>query len=89
MLSIRRTELVPRIAGIRGTDAAFERLGSRGLCARFHLNDGMVLSLDANFGAHEQSGYAPLQGRHVVFSTHDPAYGEGQAPPWSVRWTLA
>ncbi len=89
LLSIRRTELAPRIAGVRGTDTLSQTIGAAGLQARFRLDDGTALTLDANLGARNESGFAENPGGYVLFSTHDPTYQGSVAPAWSVRWTLA
>ncbi|MBC5803748.1 MAG: malto-oligosyltrehalose trehalohydrolase [Candidatus Eremiobacteraeota bacterium] len=89
LLALRRAEVAPRIAGVRGTDTSSKRVGSAGLQARFRLDDGTMLTLDANLGACEESGFAAHPGGYVLFCTHDPTYPNSIAPPWSVRWTLA
>ncbi|MDQ2908506.1 MAG: malto-oligosyltrehalose trehalohydrolase [Candidatus Eremiobacteraeota bacterium] len=89
LLAIRRRELAPRIADVRGTDCSFGKVGTRGLQARFRLDDGSTLALDANLGDGEQDGFAALPGGYVLFATHDPTYPDSIAPPWSVRWTLS
>ncbi|CAG9171275.1 malto-oligosyltrehalose trehalohydrolase [Cupriavidus pampae] len=48
LLSIRRHELVPRLAGTRS--AGVEILGDRALVARWTLGDGSVLAIWLNFG---------------------------------------
>jgi len=88
LLAIRRTALAPRIANVRGTDTSSQKIGTWGLQARFRLEDGAMLTLDANLGAHDEPGFAAQPGGYVLFSTHDPAYLDSSAPPWSVRWTL-
>ncbi len=88
LLRIRRCEIAPRIVTVRGTDAAFTVLGERGLRAQFRLDDA-TLALDANLSDASQSGFESPPRGLVVFCTHDPTYPGGEAPPWSVRWTLA
>lgn len=88
LLALRRIEIAPRIAGVSGLDASFELIGSRGLSVRFRLNDGTTLRLEANFADGELAGFRSLPSGYVVFTTHDPTYPNGIAPPWSVRWTL-
>lgn len=89
LLAIRRTELAPRIARVRGADCSFKTIGTRGLQARFRLDDETTLALDANLGAHEVGGFASPPVGYVLFATHDPSYPDSIAPPWSVRWTLS
>jgi malto-oligosyltrehalose trehalohydrolase len=89
LLRLRAIEIAPRVAHVRGEDAGFEKIGERGLRARFRLDDGTVLGLEANLAPEAAPGYSPHPQGFVVFSTHDPSYPETIAPPWSVRWTLA
>ena len=89
LLAVRRDEIAPRIAGVRGTDAAFDALGDRALHARFRLSDGSTLALDANLGPEPARGFETPPDGLVLFCTHDPTYPNSEAPPWSVRWTLA
>ncbi|MBD5633222.1 MAG: DUF3459 domain-containing protein, partial [Candidatus Eremiobacteraeota bacterium] len=60
-------------------------IGDRGLRARFRLDDGKTLALEANLGS-EPLGVGTAKGK-VLFATHDSS-ADGIAPPWSVRWTL-
>ena len=87
LLGTRRTEIAPRIAALRGSDASYETLGNSGLHVRFRLGDE-TLALDANLGEAATPGFAPLPSGDVLFATHDPSYPETIAPPWSVRWTV-
>jgi malto-oligosyltrehalose trehalohydrolase len=88
LLSVRRAEIAPRIAGVRGVDAAYEKVGACGLRARWRLADGLTLALEANLCQTSEPGFSPLPKGFVVFSTHDPTFADTIAPPWSVRWTL-
>ena len=88
LLAIRRDEIAPRIADVAGSDASFETIGARGLGARYRLSDDTTLVLEANFGNSAQAGFRSRPSGYVVFATHDPAYSDTIAPPWSVRWTL-
>ena len=87
LLSLRRAQIAPRIAGVRVSDASFETIGARGLQARFGLASGATLLLAANFGDAEQRGFARIEDSRAIFSTHPPVF-TGFAPPWSVRWSL-
>jgi malto-oligosyltrehalose trehalohydrolase len=88
LLAIRKNEIAPRVANLRGPGANYETHGERGLRARFALDDGTTLSLAANLGPEPGAGFGPPAGR-ILFATHEPAAGETGAPPWSARWTLA
>jgi len=88
LLAIRRTEIAPRIAGVRGKDACYETIGARGLRARWRLADAAALELEANLGTDAAPGFTPLPNGYVIFASHDPSFSGTVAPPWSVRWTL-
>ena len=87
LLAIRRDEIAPRVRGLDGPDASFEVLGARGLSARFALDGGGTLALEANLGDSEGHGFDARAGSTVLFSTHEPVPA-AVFPPWSVRWTL-
>jgi malto-oligosyltrehalose trehalohydrolase len=89
LLQIRRDEIAPRIANVRGVDAAYEKIGPCGLRAHWRLDDATTLGLEANLCAEAKPGFSALPHGFVVFSTHDPTFADSIAPPWSVRWTLA
>jgi malto-oligosyltrehalose trehalohydrolase len=86
LLTIRKTEIAPRCAGIRGTNAAYETVGGRGLRARFRLDDDSLLVLEANLGAEPLADFASAADGTVLFATHGTA-PDALAAPWSVRWT--
>jgi malto-oligosyltrehalose trehalohydrolase len=88
LLRLRQAEIAPRIAHVRGVDAAYEKIGARGLRARWRLDDGLTLGLEANLGKDSTPGFTSRPHGFVVFSTHDPTFADTIAPPWSVRWTL-
>jgi 1,4-alpha-glucan branching enzyme len=88
LLAVRRAEIAPRVARVRGVDAAYEKIGACGLRARWRLDDGLSLGLEANLCNTSESGFSPLPQGCVLFSTHDPTFADTIAPPWSVRWTL-
>jgi 1,4-alpha-glucan branching enzyme len=86
LLAIRNAEIAPVYAGVRGTDATYETIGGRGLRARFHLDGGRTLVLEANLGAEPLADFASVAEGTVLFATHGPA-PDSLAAPWSVRWT--
>ncbi|MBD5632850.1 MAG: malto-oligosyltrehalose trehalohydrolase, partial [Candidatus Eremiobacteraeota bacterium] len=51
LLAIRNAEIAPRTAHVCGPDASYETIGDRGLRARFRLDDGKTLALEANLGS--------------------------------------
>jgi malto-oligosyltrehalose trehalohydrolase len=86
LLAIRNAEIAPVYAGVRGTNATYETIGGRGLRARFRLDDGRTLVLEANLGAEPLADFASVAEGTVLFATHGPA-PDSLAAPWSVRWT--
>jgi len=88
LLRLRRREIVPRSAGVRGRESRFATFGATGLRATWRLDDATTLALEANLGGEAATDSAPPKGL-VVFNTHDPTHPSGIAPPWSVRWTIA
>jgi 1,4-alpha-glucan branching enzyme/maltooligosyltrehalose trehalohydrolase len=82
----RAANVVPFVAGVRGTDARFQRIGATGLRLHWTLPGG-TLQCDANLGETPlRSMQTRLAGTTFV-ATHDPAYADGIAPAWSVRWS--
>jgi maltooligosyltrehalose trehalohydrolase len=88
LLHLRRTEIVPHASEIRGSDAAFERVGARGLRGRWRLAGEKELRLAANLGPEQGEAFPPLP-RHakLIFATHEFRPHE-RAPDWSVRWSI-
>ncbi len=88
LLRIRATEIAPRSARACGVDAEYDAIGEFGLRAKWRLDDGSALALETNLGETAQDGFSAYPKGCVVFSTHDPTFADGIAPPWSVRWTI-
>ncbi|GAC1539460.1 MAG: malto-oligosyltrehalose trehalohydrolase [Vulcanimicrobiaceae bacterium] len=88
LLATRRREIAPRIARANGRDSHFVTLGDAGLRATWRLDDATTLEVEANFHGEATRGFSSLPKGFVIFSTHDPTYPDGIAPPWSVRWTI-
>ncbi|MGP6158023.1 MAG: malto-oligosyltrehalose trehalohydrolase [Vulcanimicrobiaceae bacterium] len=88
LLHLRTTEIAPRLAGLRGSDAEFERTGVSGLRARWRLAGATQLRLAANLGP-EPGDALPTLPQHakLIFATHDFRPHE-RAPDWSVRWSI-
>ncbi len=89
LLDIRRTEIAPRMTGVRGTDADYQMIAERAFRVRYSLAGGATLVLEANLGSTAVAEFSTQPGRRVVFATHESAVADALAPPWSVRWTLA
>lgn len=89
LLAVRAAEIAPHIADARGPDASYERIGERGLRARFGLPNKSTLTLEANLGDDPLAGFTAHAAGAVIFATHGPAFPETIAPAWSVRWNRA
>ena len=85
MLQARAQYVVPIAAGVRGSDAASERVGTTGLRLRWTLAGG-VLHADANLGGTVLDGFPERLTGETFFATHGELYRDGRAPAWSVRW---
>jgi maltooligosyltrehalose trehalohydrolase len=87
LLAIRHAEIAPRLAGMRGGDAAYDATGPL-LTVAWRLGDGSRLHLAALPDAAGGEGVVAAAGR-VLFATH-PGVGEGRQalPPWFVRWSI-
>ena len=90
LLTLRHTEIIPRLAGISGGAAHYRLLSERALAIEWRLGDGSHLHLIANLGE------APMQlteqptGR-LLYATPDEAGTAGDRgvlPAWSVAWYL-
>ena len=88
LLHVRATEIAPRTRDISGAEATYETFAATGLRARWRLDDGTTLALEANLGGEAAGGFSALPSGYVVFCTHDPTFADGIAPPWAVRWTI-
>jgi malto-oligosyltrehalose trehalohydrolase len=84
LLSIRRREVAPRLAGMAGGTARAEMLGPRAFRVRWRLGDGSGLEVIANFSAVPFPGIVPGDGR-LLYSTYG---GVGALPAWGVDWFL-
>jgi malto-oligosyltrehalose trehalohydrolase len=66
LLSLRRSVIVPRLAGARSLDA--HALGSKAVVARWRMGDGAVLTLASNLGS-EAVALEPPSGTLLFVST--------------------
>jgi maltooligosyltrehalose trehalohydrolase len=89
-LATRRREIAPRLAGLHGGGARWERLGPRALTVSWTLGDGSVLALLANLGEATVSGIARPSGRPIFASDPDAASApdRGELAAWSALWLL-
>jgi maltooligosyltrehalose trehalohydrolase len=84
LLAIRRREVAPRLAGMRGGWGRCEVLGPRALKGSWRLGDGARLGVLANLSAAPLPGVVPPKGR-LLYSTYG---GIGALPAWGVDWYL-
>jgi maltooligosyltrehalose trehalohydrolase len=82
LLALRRTEIVPRLAGARAADA--RAVGSAAVIASWRMGDNALLTIAANLGA-EAAEIPRLHGR-TLFASSDAARQaaeQGQLAPYS------
>lgn len=90
LLALRREQIVPRLAGMRGADAQFEAPGDGVLAVGWRLGDGSRLSLLANLGVKVAPRCGPPPGEAIhLCNLNAPDLAAGRLPPWSVAWFLA
>lgn len=90
LLALRREYVSPFASAVTGRDAEYRIAGDRGICARWRLDSGSVLHLDANLSSAPSQHFCDLRhsGENVIFTTHPHPSADGAAAPWSVRWSL-
>ena len=86
LLSLRRTEIVPRLRDMAGHSGRYQILGQLAVVVDWRLGDGSLLSLAANLTAAPLGGFPKRPGRMLcrVGSIED-----GRLDRWSVAWSLA
>jgi malto-oligosyltrehalose trehalohydrolase len=88
LLATRKRAIVPRIAGLRGNAASFERVGACGLRLRYALPAGVTLALDANLGPEICDALAlEPAARETIYTTHDDVDPHA-VPAWYARWSV-
>jgi 1,4-alpha-glucan branching enzyme len=92
LIKLRREKIVPLVSSGCDVKANFELHGDRGLTAHWNFNNGAKLSLLANLGTEELSGFSSssLASNPLYRSPdlNDDSLLRGTLPPWSVVWTL-
>lgn len=91
LLKIRRTQLVPRLPGIRGGQVQARLLRQHAVAAQWRLGDGYRLQLLANLGQAPVPYLARPVGELLFASEQDleSRLATGILPPWSTAWYLA
>lgn len=87
LLSVRRTEIIPRLAAIDGGRARAELVADRTVAARWPLDDGSRLSLVANMGNRVVENIMLPHGR-VIWTVNTAEAPVGGLNPWTVVWTI-
>jgi malto-oligosyltrehalose trehalohydrolase len=90
LLTLRREQIVPHLAGTSGAKPAFSRVGARGLACAWQLGDGSRLGLLANLGPEPTRGFARPPGICLCAVPEEAAPDPfpGELPPWSAVWFL-
>ncbi|MFZ4536280.1 glycogen debranching protein GlgX [Propionivibrio sp.] len=90
LLAVRHREISPRLAGMHEEAVRYTLLGERGLSIQWHLGDGSVLTLLANYGEVPLEGLQRPEGAVLWAEPGDAdhALNQGWLPPWSVVWLL-
>ncbi len=92
LLSVRRREIAPRIAGVSAGVGSFERLGGSGIRVGWNLARGARLVLLANLSDDAVVGEVELPAGDLLASTPDGLTGSlraGRLPAWSAgSWLI-
>jgi 1,4-alpha-glucan branching enzyme len=83
LLALRRTEIVPRLAGMAGS-ARYRLFQGHGLAVDWQLGDGSRLHLVCNLSYVRLAGVVLPRGRTFYATATAP----DSLPPWSVVWML-
>jgi malto-oligosyltrehalose trehalohydrolase/4-alpha-glucanotransferase len=85
LLSVRHSEIVPRLAGIPA-GGRYEVVGDRAILVRWPLGGRDTLTLAANLATAPASGFPAEPGR--VLWQEGESIGDGTFGPWTVRWSV-
>jgi malto-oligosyltrehalose trehalohydrolase len=90
LLSLRRHEILPRLAGMRADTGTWRKLGTRALTASWTLGDGSRLSVAVNFGPRKLMLMPPPPGRIIdaTPSTAAASLRSGSLSGCSAVWTI-
>ncbi|MFO7593621.1 MAG: malto-oligosyltrehalose trehalohydrolase [Pseudomonadota bacterium] len=84
LLSLRRSEIVPRLSEMNGNAGHWRQLGDQGIEVVWHLNGGAELLLQANLSAGPLA--AQVHDGKILYATHEIT---SPLPPWFVAWYLS
>lgn len=85
LIDVRRHEIIPRLAQLRGFGSHHRVLGDNSVLVDWTLGDGSVLRLYLNLCNEAQHGVPAIIGRRLWLQGF---VEEGQLGPWTVLWTL-
>jgi maltooligosyltrehalose trehalohydrolase len=85
LLSLRRTEIIPRLPDMSGNSGCYRILNGGALIVHWKMGDGSQLTLAANVSARPLAGIPRADGREI-FSVG--SIEAGRLGPWSVAWSL-
>ena len=90
LLTIRRSEIVPRLDGIQGHAGRAETWGPGGMLVEWKLGDGSSLSLVANMDAAEAAPPPRTPQGRLIFTNGEIAGPQlkKRLAPWAVAWFL-
>jgi maltooligosyltrehalose trehalohydrolase len=91
LLELRRREITPRLAHLRGQTAAWERLADRSLRVHWRLDDAR-LTMIANPSNLERRITPCHEVGRALYATHESVeamLARGQLAPWSGVWFLS
>jgi malto-oligosyltrehalose trehalohydrolase len=84
VLSVRHTEIVPRLAGIH-SGGQYEVVGDGAVVVRWQLGEGDMLVLAANLSARPVAGF-PTEAGGVLWQEGEVGE-DGTLGAWAVRWS--
>jgi maltooligosyltrehalose trehalohydrolase len=87
LISLRRKEIIPRLANVPGGEAAYRTVGEHGLRVQWPLGDGSLLTLLAKLGPEPLGGFEQAVG-DLLYAPEGAAGDERELPAWSVAWYL-
>lgn len=90
LLHLRRTAIMPRLAGLMGARARGRSWDGTAIDVSWRLADGAVLSVIANLGPEPRGGFA-RPGGDLLFETDEgleAGAADGTLPGWSTLWFL-
>lgn len=86
LLGLRRSELMPKLAGAPGGCGRYEQLGPSLLQAKWRLDDGADYLLVANLG--DAPAALPRSSARVLYASPGVADAADTLPAWSVIWRI-